>query len=133
MFSLLPGFNNHFRLYLTNYITTSHFKSLPLKSRHCLLPHDLGSSLVHRSRCTLVCAMEFIYQVCGCHPYYMPILLEKSKSIRNCTILDLYCIRNRTGKHLRVGFSFDFLRFHLRFNKTFGMHHAGIANRLVTK
>lgn len=105
VYSLLPGFDNYFRLYLTSDIISKYFEKLPLKSRQCMLSRDLGPILMFRSRCTLVCKMEYIYSVCGCHPYYMPFIIEKSKSIGNCTIKDLICFRNRTGKSIE-NFSF---------------------------
>lgn len=97
VYALIPKFDNYFRIYSTNVMVTKHFEGLPIKSRKCMLPNDMrdmAPSLVFRSRCIRICRMKLIYKECECHPYYMPFALQ-TKSIRNCTIKDLTCIRSK--------------------------------------
>lgn len=99
MFSLTADFDNYFRIYLSNDAVSSDYESLPLKLRQCFLSRDMHTNTIaSRSRCTLVCTMEITHRECGCHPYHLPFITHTSKTIRNCTINDLNCIRSKTGE-----------------------------------
>lgn len=97
-FSVIPEFDNYFRIYLINEILTAAFQNLPLKHRRCMQPGDMDNFMYIRSRCILVCTAEAMYRECGCHPYFIPSITEISKTHRNCTVNDLLCFKYETGK-----------------------------------
>lgn len=98
LFTLVPGFDNYFRLYLTHDIYTSYYEKLSVKLRRCFTAADGEKSLVFQTRCLLVCAAKKLHEICNCHPYFLPILEPEDKSFRSCTVADLMCVRYRAGK-----------------------------------
>lgn len=107
-FKLFPGFDNYFRLDLEKIIPHPQFKRLSMKSRRCVLPTDGTDAGFYRSWCTLICIVQNIYQECDCHPFNLPVLTQKSASMRKCTVDDLRCFREKyDGKVLTFCSSSD--------------------------
>lgn len=102
VFKLFPRFDNFFRLDLEKIISHPRFNSLSMESRRCVLPTDGTDAGFYRSWCTLICIVENIYKECGCHPFCMPILTQRSASMRKCTVNDLTCFRQKYNGKLRT-------------------------------
>lgn len=88
---------NFFQVYASEFEPALQYDTLPLASRRCYLQKDAPNIPVLQSKCRLICMMKTYHRKCGCHPFTIPIL-DKSISIRNCTALDMLCIRNKIGK-----------------------------------
>lgn len=102
--TLFPGFENFFRLYFKRYLFHPNFEHAPYKTRRCMLSRRNDDRWNSYSWCILNHTLEIIYKECDCHPYYMPNVTEKSASMRNCTVKDLLCFRDKPGTFLNVLF-----------------------------
>lgn len=119
IFSLIPEHEHFIRIYPRSNKPSEYFLSLPYESRRCLLPHERDLTLFRQSRCRLLELSKAIHQVCGCHPYFMPILTDTFKTIRNCTVHDIDCFKYDSSKTVtEIGF-FSYLTFLLLFINIF--------------
>lgn len=97
IFSLIPEHEHFIRIYPLFNKPSKHFLSLPYESRRCLLSQDKNLTLFRQSRCRLLELAKAIHRECGCHPYFMPLLDDSYKLIKNCTTHDLDCFNYDSG------------------------------------
>lgn len=101
IFSLIPGHEHFIRIYPRFNKPSKHFLSLPYESRRCLLPQDKDLTWFRQSRCRLLELAKAIHHECRCQPYFMPILDDSYRTMKNCTIHDFDCFKYDSGNKFK--------------------------------
>lgn len=109
IFPMIPGYEHFIRISPQLNVISKHYTKLSIMQRKCLLTTEQTSKSLKQSRCRLISFANAIHRICGCHPYFMPVLQEIETSTKNCTAIDIRCFNHDSGKNFYLLLKYKFL------------------------
>lgn len=100
MILIKPMRENYIAVYPIITTCASNVLDLTPQERKCIQPSDYKRDYYTKSDCERQCLVDRIYNTCGCHPYYLPMV--ENNRVRMCGVNDAGCFAYNFCKYLLV-------------------------------